>query len=88
MNKEEIVRAWKDSEYRASLTEAQRAQLPEHPAGLIELTDEQLGVAGGEEAATWRADTYGCCNGTVWFYACGSLKLFSLGCACGEKLPT
>ena len=84
MNKEQIIRAWKDSDYRAGLTEAERAQLPEHPAGLIELTDEQLGVAGGEEAATWRADTYGCCGGTHPWFACGSLKLFSFGCACGQ----
>jgi mersacidin/lichenicidin family type 2 lantibiotic len=44
----DVVRAWKDEEYRSSLTEAQRAQLPENPAGMIELTDEALNeVVGG-----------------------------------------
>ena len=44
----DIIRAWKDEEYRLSLSEEQRALLPEHPAGLIELTDLELGaVAGG-----------------------------------------
>ena len=44
----DIIRAWKDAEYRNSLSEAERAALPENPAGLIALTDEDLGaVAGG-----------------------------------------
>jgi mersacidin/lichenicidin family type 2 lantibiotic len=44
----DVVRAWKDEEYRSSLTEAQRAQLPENPAGLVDLTDEAInGVVGG-----------------------------------------
>ena len=43
-----IIRAWKDEEYRLSLSEAERASLPEHPAGLIELTGADLdSVAGG-----------------------------------------
>jgi mersacidin/lichenicidin family type 2 lantibiotic len=44
----DVVRAWKDEEYRSSLTEAQRAQLPENPAGMIDLTDEAINeVVGG-----------------------------------------
>ena len=44
----DIIRAWKDEAYRLSLTEAERAQLPEHPAGIIELREEQMGsVLGG-----------------------------------------
>ncbi len=31
-----IIRAWKDPDYRRSLTAAQRAGLPAHPAGAIE----------------------------------------------------
>jgi mersacidin/lichenicidin family type 2 lantibiotic len=42
-----IIRAWKDAEYRQSLSEAERALLPEHPAGLIELADADLNAAGG-----------------------------------------
>jgi mersacidin/lichenicidin family type 2 lantibiotic len=44
----DIIRAWKDEEYRNSLSEAERTALPENPAGFIALTDEDLGaVAGG-----------------------------------------
>lgn len=42
-----IVRAWKDAEYRATLTAAQLAALPENPAGAMELTDEELMRATG-----------------------------------------
>jgi mersacidin/lichenicidin family type 2 lantibiotic len=38
----DIIRAWKDEEYRLSLTDAERAMLPENPAGLIELEEEEL----------------------------------------------
>jgi len=48
MTANEITRAWKDPEYREQLTAEQRAQLPQSPAGLIELTDGELAeVAGG-----------------------------------------
>jgi mersacidin/lichenicidin family type 2 lantibiotic len=51
MSNVDVVRAWKDAEYRRSLTEEQRALLPEHPAGLIELHDEEMkGVLGGTGA--------------------------------------
>ena len=44
----DIIRAWKDEEYQLRLSEEQRAVLPEHPAGLIELADAELDdVAGG-----------------------------------------
>jgi mersacidin/lichenicidin family type 2 lantibiotic len=46
--KVDTIRAWKDEEYRASLTDAERALLPPNPAGLIELDDEQMkAVLGG-----------------------------------------
>jgi mersacidin/lichenicidin family type 2 lantibiotic len=45
-----IVRAWKDEAYRQSMTEAERAALPQHPAGMLELTDAELAdVAGGKK---------------------------------------
>jgi mersacidin/lichenicidin family type 2 lantibiotic len=44
----DVIRAWKDPAYRAALSTEQRAQLPEHPAGLVELDDTFLeDVAGG-----------------------------------------
>jgi mersacidin/lichenicidin family type 2 lantibiotic len=48
----DIIRAWKDEEYRNSLSEAERNALTPNPAGLIVLTDEDLGaVAGGAMAS-------------------------------------
>jgi mersacidin/lichenicidin family type 2 lantibiotic len=46
--KVDIARAWKDPEYRKSLTAEQLASLPPNPAGTSELTNEDLdSVAGG-----------------------------------------
>ena len=47
MKRANIVRAWKDETYRNSLSEAERAALPENPAGLIEISDQELGLAVG-----------------------------------------
>jgi mersacidin/lichenicidin family type 2 lantibiotic len=61
MSKVDIIRAWKDEEYRLGLTEAERALLPGHPAGLIELDDDQMKmVLGG--GGTGIAGSSGCNN--------------------------
>ena len=58
----DIIRAWKDEGYRNSLSEAERAALPPHPAGLIALTDEELGaVAGGRFGSTRSQEDGGDC---------------------------
>jgi mersacidin/lichenicidin family type 2 lantibiotic len=41
----DIIRAWKDPRYRAGLSAPQRAQLPAHPAGAIELPEPTLHAA-------------------------------------------
>ena len=51
MFRDKIIRAWKDPEYRQSLSEEEREHLPENPAGAIELTDEELDMAAG---GSWR----------------------------------
>src|SRR5262245_34838737 len=44
-----VIRAWKDADYRLSLSEAERALLPDHPAGLIELDEAVMNsIAAGE----------------------------------------
>ena len=50
MSKQKIIRAWKDPAYRRGLSATERAALPEHPAGLIELTEAQLRAIDGGEA--------------------------------------
>jgi mersacidin/lichenicidin family type 2 lantibiotic len=46
----DIARAWKDEAYRQSLSNEERALLPENPVGEIELTDADLaGVQGAKK---------------------------------------
>ncbi len=46
MSYEEIIRAWRDRGFRRNL-EGAGAELPENPAGVVELDDEALGEMGG-----------------------------------------
>jgi mersacidin/lichenicidin family type 2 lantibiotic len=67
-----LVRVWKDEEYRLSLSVADLALLPANPAGSLELTDAELDmVAGG-----WRRrrsgndnDQTNKCYGSVRIYS-------------------
>ena len=62
MSQQDIIRAWKDVEYRNSLSAAERAALPDNPAGLIELTpEEQRTVAGGQMSKRTDERLTGCC---------------------------
>ena len=73
-----VIRAWKDEHYRAGLTEAERAALPAHPAGLYELTDQELGRV---EGATGTEDYTG--------YACYSIDCLytQYGYYCYAPIP-
>jgi mersacidin/lichenicidin family type 2 lantibiotic len=60
MSREQIIKAWKDEEYRLGLSEAERSALPDNPAGIVELPDPDMDtVAGGLTELIWTA---GCCN--------------------------
>lgn len=52
MNKTDVIRAWKDPAYRASLSADEVAALPLHPAGITELSDDQLQSGGGAPITT------------------------------------
>lgn len=57
MSHQDIIRAWKDREYRESLSEEEQSQIPENPAGLIELSDTEMEtVAGGRMIFTITRD--------------------------------
>ncbi len=46
-----IIRAWKDREYRESLSAEELALLPANPAGQVELTADELDrVVGGDDS--------------------------------------
>ncbi len=42
MSDVDVIRAWKSPAYRRRLTQAQRSQLPAHPAGVINLSEAGL----------------------------------------------
>jgi mersacidin/lichenicidin family type 2 lantibiotic len=67
MSHDEIIRAWKDPEYRMSLSEEERSRLPENPAGVVDVTDGEMdAVVGGGLNVNFLAGILGA-NGT-----CGS----------------
>jgi mersacidin/lichenicidin family type 2 lantibiotic len=47
MNKNDLIRAWKDPLYRSTLRAEELGALPAHPAGMIELQDDDLRGVGG-----------------------------------------
>jgi mersacidin/lichenicidin family type 2 lantibiotic len=42
MSNIDVIRAWKDEEYRLGLSENERKLLPAHPAGAVEISNEDL----------------------------------------------
>jgi len=61
MSHQNVIRAWKDEEYRLSLSDAERALIPENPAGIVELADSDLDAASGGGAGPWSV-TGTCCT--------------------------
>lgn len=59
MSTEDIIRAWKDEDYRRCLTPEQQASLPPHPAGTVELCDEDVQWHENRPTHSRRID-YGC----------------------------
>jgi mersacidin/lichenicidin family type 2 lantibiotic len=70
MRKVDVVRAWKDPLYRASLAEEERAELAAHPSGLLELDEELLKAATGAVPLT----TYKTCTAYTSNQARGCCK--------------
>jgi mersacidin/lichenicidin family type 2 lantibiotic len=66
MNAFDIIRAWKDEAYRASLSAAQLAAMPANPAGMVELndTDLELVVGGFRVLHDYSDSGSGCGGGT------------------------
>ena len=93
MSPNKIIRAWKDEDYRLSLTSEERGLLPENPAGIIELSEDELGSANGGTdegtgivlpttipislGVTAALSCFPACNATVWK---GTCAVASVGC--------
>ncbi len=65
MSHENVIRAWKDEDFRNRLSQEERSQLPDHPAGKLELTDAQLGSAAGGRKANTAAGDESCYSGII-----------------------
>jgi mersacidin/lichenicidin family type 2 lantibiotic len=63
-----IIRAWKDQEYRDSLSAEQRALLPDNPTGTIDLSEAEMAAINGGLFGTlaWCTQWRGC----SWFERC------------------
>jgi mersacidin/lichenicidin family type 2 lantibiotic len=61
MSKQNIIRAWKDENYRRSLSHAQRAALPENPVGALNL-DELTAAEMAEIDGGYVVQTQECTN--------------------------
>lgn len=78
MKKDEIIRAWRDPDYFFGLSDAERAALPENPAGMIELSDEALLHVLGASGCATCCDTTECCtNCTCVGYTCDCNTCFT-----------
>jgi mersacidin/lichenicidin family type 2 lantibiotic len=44
---DKIIRAWRDEDYRLSLSNEDLSGLPENPVGIVELSDDALTSAAG-----------------------------------------
>lgn len=76
MEKDQIVRAWKDASYRSQASETHGASLPDHPSGRTELDELDLDnvSAGGTiiiTLYTWAWKSY---------FEDGTCAVASLGC--------
>jgi mersacidin/lichenicidin family type 2 lantibiotic len=84
----DIVRAWKDEDYRNCLSEDQLLSLPENPVGEIELADDELeAVYGGyHHWHEFRIDSAVCgsqhCSGICVSNGC--IIILSGGCSHAE----
>lgn len=68
----DVIRFWKDADYRLSLRDRDGLDVPQHPAGDIDSLDNEFSVTGGQltielfTALTWISCTGGECCLSFW----------------------
>ncbi|GCE09051.1 mersacidin/lichenicidin family type 2 lantibiotic [Dictyobacter aurantiacus] len=72
----DIARAWKDAQYRGTLTSEELAQLPENPVGALELTDNDLASVSG----AYSVGVPGAASSTSGYGAGAGLNINLTGC--------
>jgi mersacidin/lichenicidin family type 2 lantibiotic len=87
MKPQHIIRAWKDAEYLASLSLEEQAALPENPAGVLALNDEDLSAASGGYFSVFSCPTPLCTTGNFCYSLGqgGTCHNWSLGCCDPEN---
>jgi mersacidin/lichenicidin family type 2 lantibiotic len=75
MSKLDVIRVWKDAEYRSNLAASEPGEIPANPAGMIDLSDVELsGVAGGTEGVAYTGCVPNCTvHGCATFVGQGDL---------------
>lgn len=77
----DVIRAWKDEAYRRSLSVEECSQLPENPAGEIELSEAELeAIYGGGSQDQGTPTIYIGGFGLCTFLACGMNGVVSYIC--------
>jgi mersacidin/lichenicidin family type 2 lantibiotic len=74
----DIVRAWKDEEYRNSLSNEELAMLPTNPAGCLELSDAELEAIHGAKGCDYVNSNALACVQSVLIYC------FTINGNCGN----
>ena len=62
MKKRDVIRAWRDGEYYSSLSNEERAALPESPASVIDISDDVLASISGGCSYPGPCPTSGYCS--------------------------
>ena len=70
MSKTDVVRAWRDPEYRASLSDHELAALPPNPAGELSMTDVRFHRASGPSKNSSATTAWFCTNYTFRVGCC------------------
>ena len=74
-----IIRAWKDKEYRRSLSDEELSLLPDNPAGPMELSDDQLEIIVGGDGGHDSSNHGGNSNNLINVTSCAGGSCIGIG---------
>ncbi len=68
MSRLDVIRAWKDKNYRSSLSAQEACAVPSNPAGAVDLTDAEAATVDGQLAIAICSGCHGCTKVTNLAY--------------------
>jgi mersacidin/lichenicidin family type 2 lantibiotic len=87
MNRDHIIKSWRNEEYRESLDVQTQELLPESPVGAIDLSESDLlNVSGGEDTTTFTPLTPIVIEYTVSVVEGGSCRMGTNGCCPAQSM--